>query len=225
MKHIKIRLGVFETNSSSTHSLTTVKDINEIASHLFNTIAEDQEEDVYDHKDDNTLIIRKLRGANGDENSYDLVIIETVWGRLSYIFDKILAMISRMKVTKVVNRFKDSEGNTVDIHSNMFEDVINWLESDDPKAKDIWSTIDKTFTEAGKKHYNCDDWTYDDDDFTETICEEEFLDDKGCISSDEYWTYDNYKKKIIEALDTTKLIVNEDRPYCNYTCNYKIRKY
>lgn len=219
MSKIKIRLGCFETNSSSTHSLTLADNLRQVTDMIADFIDETFEDEPI-IKNNNTLVLNRLQGADGQEEYYSIIIISSVWARLSFVFAKVLEMVSNMEVTKISDYWTNGDGKIIPIHSKVFRDVIEWIKSDDETAKDIWQTLDATITNAAKKYYDCDKWSYN-----ESFDEDDFCFDSFYSDVDETWTIANYKQKIKEAMNLNKIIVHADKPYTCYANNFKIEKF
>lgn len=219
MSKIKIRLGCFETNSSSTHSLTLAENLRQVTDMIADFIDETFEDEPI-KKNNNTLILSRLQGADGQEEYYSFIIISSVWARLSFVFAKVLEMVSSMEVTKISDYWTNGDAKIMPIHSKAFKDVIEWLKSDDETAKDIWQTLDMTITNAAKKYYDCDKWSYNESFDENDLCYETFYSD-----TDKTWAIANYKQKIKEAMNLKKIIVHIDKPYTCYANNFKIEKF
>ncbi len=219
MSKIKIRLGCFETNSSSTHSLTLADNLRQVTNMLADFIDETFE-DKPTIINNNTLVLNRLYGADGQEEYYSIIIISSVQARLSFVFLKVLDMVSEMNVTKISDYWTNGDGEITPIHSAAFKDVIEWIKSDDETAKDIWQTLDTTIKNAAKKYYGCDEWSYSKSFDEADLCFETFYSEV-----DEKWTIVNYKQKIKEAMNLNKLIVHADKPYTSYANNFKIEKF
>lgn len=88
---IQVRRGVFETNSSSTHSLQLTSDtIEEIKMDLWQRIAEDYNDDYnYDHIEDyikgNTLFLEGFELPDGEESSHQYGIIDSWIMKLQFL--------------------------------------------------------------------------------------------------------------------------------------------
>lgn len=218
MSKIKIRLGCFETNSSSTHSLTLADNLHQVTDMIADFIDETFEDEPTIK--DNILFLNRLYGADSQEEYYSIIIISSVWARLSFVFAKVLEMVSNMEVTKILDYWTNGDGKKIPIHSKKFKDVIEWIKSDDETAKGIWRTLDETMTNAAKKYYDCNNWSYN-----EYLCEDDLCHDLFYSDADETWTIDNYKQKIKEAINLNKVIVHADKPYTSYANNFKIEKF
>lgn len=219
MSKIKIRLGCFETNSSSTHSLTLADNLRQVTDMIAGFIDETFKDEPT-IKDNNTLVLNRLHGADGQEEYYSIIIISSVYARLSFIFAKVLEMVSNMEVTKISGYYANSDGEVAPIHSKTFKDVFEWIKSDNEIAKDIWQTLDMTMTNTAKKYYDCDKWSYNESFSENDLCHDSFYSD-----TDETWTIANYKQKIKEAINLNKVIVHTDKPYTSYANNFKIEKF
>lgn len=219
MNRLKIRLGCFETNSSSTHSLTMAKNTVEVADLFANILDEtfDTEPRIIN---DDTLCLSYLNGANGDEEYFSAVIISSVSSRLSFIFIKTIAMIAEMDVTPIVDNWTNMDKKVISIHSRAFKDIINWLQSDNKIAKDIWQTLDTTIKKVAKEYYNCNEWTWEDFFNKLKFCSDPFFEE----TIDSEWTIENYKQKIKDVLDFSKIIIHMDKPFSGYNNEFKIVK-
>ncbi len=223
MKQLKIRLGVFETNSSSTHSLTTIRNFEEVGSLIVDEVFDDDTND-FDRVDANKkiLYLNLLEAANGEESSFSIVIVDTPWARASYIFMKVAAMVAAMNVTPIKSTFRAYDNSEVPVYDMSYKAIIKWLKSDDPTAKSIWDTLNSIITQIAQESYNCDKWSLNKIDDS-NLAEDVFYDES--FSSENGWILDNYKDKIKDALNYDKKIVSIDHPYHNYNGTYTIKRY
>ena len=91
----KIRRGVFETNSSSSHSIQLV-DSDKASNIAYDTMIEnlrdslsDYEEEIYNIENSDTLILKGFQEDSGDENHFVSHEIYTPFEKIQYIFSAI----------------------------------------------------------------------------------------------------------------------------------------